>query len=188
MLLLKTKPTLNNGVGSGVILLGLCLTSGFSLSAFYGRGTAFMLLVCFCTAIYTIAADRFTKQENPLLISVVQMVFTAFSGFVLWTIEEPATFASVHYTNELLSSIFILAFFTKAYAYVVLMFAQKYTDSISVTVIASTEPIVTLLLAVFIPAAFGASEKFSAYSLAGAVIIAIGSVISNGCFIKSRKP
>jgi drug/metabolite transporter (DMT)-like permease len=188
MLLLKTKPTLNNGAGSVVILLGLCLTSGFSFSTFFDRGTVFMLLVCFCTAIYTIAADRFTKTENPLLISVAQMVFTAFFGFVLWIMEEPTTFLSIRYTNELLSSIFILAFFTKAYAYVALMFAQKYTDSISVTVIASTEPVVTLLLAVFIPAAFGASETFNVYSLAGSVIIALGSVIAGNDFIKTKKP
>jgi drug/metabolite transporter (DMT)-like permease len=187
MLLLKTKPTLDNGIGSVVILLGLCLTSGFSISAFFDRGTAFMLLVCLCSAIYTIAADRFTKKESPLLISVAQMVFTAFSGFVLWIIEEPTTFASVRYTTELLSSVFILAFFTKAYAYVVLMFAQKYTDSISVTVIASTEPVVTLLLAVFIPAAFGANEAFNAYSLAGSIIIALGSVMAGSNFIKSKR-
>jgi drug/metabolite transporter (DMT)-like permease len=83
---------------------------------------------------------------------------------VLWCVEEPATFASVNYTNELLSSIFILAFFTKAYAYAALMFGQKYTDSMSVAIIASTEPVVTLLIAVLIPAAFGTGEKFSGAS------------------------
>jgi drug/metabolite transporter (DMT)-like permease len=188
MLLLKSKPTLNNAVGAVVIVLGLCLTSGFSLSAFFDRGTVFMLLVCLSTAVYTIAADRFSKKENPLLLSVIQMIFTAFSGFVLWFAEEPTTFASVNYTNELLSSIFILAFFTKAYAYVVLMFGQKYANSMSVAIIASTEPVITLLLAVLIPAAFGTGEKFNTVSLSGAIVIALGSVIAGSNFVTLKKP
>jgi drug/metabolite transporter (DMT)-like permease len=187
MFLLKSKPTLNKAFGAVVIVLGLCLTSSFSLSAFFSKGTVFMLLVCLSTAIYTIAADRFSKKEDPLLLSVIQMVFAAFSGFVLWYVEEPATFASVNYTNELLSSIFILAFFTKAYAYVALMFGQKYTDSMSVAIISSTEPVITLLLAVLIPAAFGTGEKFNAVSFSGAIVIAMGSVIAGSNFMTRKK-
>jgi drug/metabolite transporter (DMT)-like permease len=185
--MLKSKPTRNKAFGAVELVLGVCLTNSFSLSAFFGRGTVFMLFVCLASAVYTIAADRFSKKEEPLLLSVIQMIFTAFSGFVLWCVEEPATFASVNYTNELLSSIFILAFFTRAYAYVALMFGQKYTDSMSVAIIASTEPIVTLLLAVLIPAAFGTGEKFKAVSLIGAIVIASGSVIAGTNFMTRKK-
>ena len=187
MLIFRVKPTKNNIAGAGIIVLGLCLTNRFSLSAFLSSGTFYMLLACLCSAVYIIAADRFTKQQNPLLIGVMQMVFTALSGFVLWLFENPATFWSVNYTKELLSSVFILAFFTKAYAYIALMFSQKYADPISVTVIASTEPVVTLMLAVLIPAAYGANETLSFYSLCGAVIIAIGAVIAGSNFIKPKK-
>ena len=187
MLLLRKKPTKNNAAGAGIIVLGLCLTNRFALSAFMSMGTLFMLLACLTSALYIISADLFTKQENPLLIGVVQMIFTALSGFVLWLFEEPTTFLSVDYTKELLSSIFILAFFTKAYAYIILMFSQKYADPIRVTIIASTEPVVTLMLAVLIPAAYGASEKLSAFSLCGALIIAVGAVVAGSNFIRSRR-
>jgi len=145
------------------------------------------MLGCLCSAVYIISADRFTKSENPLLIGVVQMVFTAIFGFALWLFEEPTTFLSVNYTKELLSSIFILAFFTKAYAYILLMFSQKYADPMRVTIIAATEPVVTLMLAVLLPSAYGASEKFNIFSLFGAVVIAIGAVVAGSDFMKSRK-
>jgi drug/metabolite transporter (DMT)-like permease len=186
MLIFKVKPTKNNIAGAGFIVLGLCLTNRFSLSAFLSPGTLFMLLTCLCSAVYIIAADRFTKKENPLLVCVAQMIFTAMSGFLLWLFENPATFWSVHYTNELLSSIFILAFFTKAYAYIALMFSQKYADPMSVTVIASTEPVVTLMLAVLIPAAYGSGEKLGYFSLAGATVIAGGAMIAGSSFISKR--
>jgi len=187
MLLFRKKPTINNMAGAGIIVLGLCLTNRFSLSAFMSLGTLFALLACLCSALYIIAADRFTKQEDPLLIGIVQMIFTALSGFILWTVETPTTFLSVNYTNELLSSIFILAFFTKAYAYIMLMFSQKYSDPISVTIIASTEPVVTLFLAVLIPAAYGSGENLSYFALGGAVMIAAGAVVAGSSFIKRRK-
>ena len=187
MLLLRKKPTRNNVAGAGIIVLGLCLTNRFAISAFIGAGTLFMLLACLSSAVYIISADRFTKRENPLLIGVVQMLFTALSGFVLWIFEEPTTFFSVNYTKELLSSIFILAFFTKAYAYIILMFSQKYADPIRVTIIASTEPVVTLMLAVLIPTAFGETETLSIFSLCGAIVIAFGAVVAGSGFLRSRK-
>lgn len=39
--------------------------------------------------------------------------------------------------------------------HIALMFFQKHTDAISVTVIASTEPVVTLLLSVLLPVSYG---------------------------------
>jgi len=187
MLLLRRKPTINNIAGAAIIMIGLFLTSRFVLSAFINKGSLFMLIGCLCSSVYIISADRFTKQESPLLIGVVQMIFTALFGFVLWLIEEPTTFMSVNYTKELLSSIFILAFFTKAYAYIILMFSQKYSNPISVTIISSTEPVVTLMLAILIPAAFGAKESLNIFSLLGALAIALGAVVAGSSFIKAKK-
>jgi len=187
MLLLRKKPTVNNMVGAGVILLGLFMASRFSLSAFANSGTLFMLAACLFSSIYIILADRFTKETDPLLLGVMLMIFVTLFGFILWTIEEPTTFFSITYTNELLSSIFILAFFSKAYAYIVLMFSQKYSDPVSVTIIASTEPVVTLTLAVMIPAAYGAGEEMTFASLGGALVIAAGAVIAGTSFFNRKK-
>jgi drug/metabolite transporter (DMT)-like permease len=187
LLLLRRKPTANNMVGAFIIVTGLCLTNRFAFFAFANMGTFYMFMGCISSGIYIISADRFAKRENPLLIGVVQMVITAFTGFALWTFETPTTFLSVDYTRELLSSIFILAFFTKAYAYVVLMFSQKYADPMSVTIIASTEPVVTLTLAVLIPAAYGAGEAFSVFSLFGALTITFGAVVAGSGFLRIRK-
>ena len=187
MLAFRKKPSKNNAVGAGIILLGLCLTSRFSPEAFISPGSLYMMLACLASASYIIAADRFTKQDDPLLIGIVQMISSALCGFVLWFIEEPTTFFSVNYTNHLLSSIFILAFFAKAYAYIILMFSQKYADPMSVTVIASTEPVVTLLLALLIPSAYGSHEALHIFSLAGALIIAIGAMVAGSNWIKPHR-
>lgn len=184
MIIMRKMPTKNNLLGAVVIMTGIVITSGFKAENIFSLGALFMLLSAAVTSIYTIAADRITKEEDPLLLSVLQMWVTAIMGFVMWFIEEPTTFASLEYTNEMLSSVFILAFFGKAYAYVALMYSQKYSDPINVTIIASTEPIVTLVLAVLIPTAF--EERFTAVAVFGAAVIMVGAIISGTDFL-SRK-
>ncbi|WP_432650708.1 DMT family transporter [Huintestinicola sp.] len=184
MIIMRKIPTKNNLLGAVVIMTGIVITSGFKAENIFGLGALFMLLSAAVTSVYTIAADRITKEEDPLLLSVLQMWVTAIMGFVMWFIEEPTTFASLEYTNEMLSSVFILAFFGKAYAYVALMYSQKYSDPINVTIIASTEPIVTLVLAVLIPTAF--EEHFTAAAVFGAAVIMVGAIISGTDFL-SRK-
>lgn len=184
MIIMRKMPTKNNLLGAVVIMTGIVITSGFKSENIFSLGALFMLLSAAVTSVYTIAADRITKEEDPLLLSVLQMWVTAIMGFVMWFIEEPTTFASLEYTNEMLSSVFILAFFGKAYAYVALMYSQKYSDPINVTIIASTEPIVTLVLAVLIPTAF--EEHFTAAAVFGAAVIMVGAIISGTDFL-SRK-
>jgi len=188
LLIVGSKPSRNNVTGIIVILAGLCMTKGFMIREFLNQGTVFMALSCLCIAGYTIAADRYTKQEDPLLIGVVQIWFSALIGFILWFIEEPSTFASLTYSNEMLSCIFILAFFSKAYAYIMLMYSQKFTDPISVTIIASLEPVVTLFLALLIPNSRGETETFSSYSLVGACMIATGAIIAGTHFLEHYHP
>ncbi len=187
LLFLHQKPTRNNVLGAFIIGAGLCVSTGFTVSGFYNTGSLYMLAGCFFSAVYTIAVDRYAKQEEPVLICIVQMFFTALIGFILWYIEDASTFWGITYTRELLSNIIILAFFAKAYAYIVLMFSQKYSDAISVTVIASTEPIVTLGLSVLLPTAYGGGENITASSIAGALIIAVGAIVAGLTFLERKK-
>ncbi|MCH5187410.1 MAG: DMT family transporter [Oscillospiraceae bacterium] len=181
MILMRKMPTRNNLLGAVIIMAGIIITSGFRTENVFSMGALFMLFSAVIMSIYTIAADKITKEEDPLMLSVLQMWITALLGFVMWFIEEPTTFASLEYTNQMLSSIFILAFFSKAYAYVALMYSQKYSDPISVTIIASTEPIVTLVLAVLIPTAF--EEHFTAAAVFGAAVIMVGAIVSGTDFL-----
>lgn len=184
---LHQKPKRNHLIGSAIILFGLCVSAGFQFLSFYSIGTLYMLAGCVCSAVYTIAVDRYAKEEDPILICLVQMIFTALIGYFLWILEDPHTFQNIKSTRELWSCIFILAFFTKAYAYIVLMFSQKYTDAVNVTVIASTEPIITLFLAVLLPGSFGQKEHLEVLSLVGAVLIAAGAIVAGIDFLSKSK-
>jgi drug/metabolite transporter (DMT)-like permease len=184
LILMRKMPTKNNLLGALIIMAGIIITSGFHAANLFGSGAMFMLLSAVVASLYTIVADRITKQEDPLLLSVLQMWITAILGLFMWFHEAPGTFATLEYTNEMLSSIFILAFFSKAYAYVALMYSQKFSDPISVTIIGSTEPIVTLVLAVLIPTAF--EEHFTSAAVFGAAVIMVGAIVSGTNFLSQK--
>ena len=151
LLLFRRKISIDNVAGIILILVGVTLTSGIKPGESFNQGFIIMMLATFCMSVYIIVLDNFAKKNDPLMLGMGQMFFTFIIAFGLWFFEDPSTFFSINYTNSLLANIFLLAFFSKAYAYIMLVYAQKYASPISVTVIAATEPVITMVLALLIP-------------------------------------
>ncbi len=179
MLFLGKKPSRQQVLGILVILAGVFVTNGLSLKEFPIVGTAFMMGDCLCMSLYTVVANRFCSEDDPIGLSIVQMVFMAVFSMICWHFEDPRMLSALTFDRKFLSSLFVLAIFTKAFAYVMLMYGQKFGDPISVVVIFAMEPVVTLLLAVTIPEGFGGvEEEFMLSSLLGAMLIMAGAIIS----------
>lgn len=183
LLFLKEKPTKNNMLGIPFILAGLVLTSGVHRGPVLEPGILYMIAACVFMAIYVIVVDSFAKKHDPLLLSIGQMLWVTLIAFLLWCLEEPRTFFALTYTNEMLASIFLLAFFARAYAYIMFMYGQRYANPICVTVIASTEPVVTMVLALLIPDTFGQTETFTLTKLVGGTMIVLGAVCAGTSFL-----
>ena len=188
ILMLKKKyPTRNNLAGIAIILVGILITSYAAMQGSGLLGILFIIGSCVMMSLYTISATEYTKESDPMLLTVLQLIVTALAGFVLALSTDPGSLFGIHWSRETISYVFILAFFSKAYAYTMLMYADKYVDAISVTVIAALDPVVTLFMAVIIPVADGASEIFSFRSLLGALIITIGAIVAGTDFLSPKK-
>lgn len=183
LLLFRKAISLDNIAGIVLILAGVTLTSGIKLGEGMNAGLLAMILATVCMSVYIITVDNYAKKDDPVLLGMGQMFFTFIIAFLLWFIEEPKTFLNIEYTNSLLANIFLLAFFSKAYAYIMLVYAQKYASPVSVTVIAATEPVVTMVLALLIPNSFGATEYLTPDKVAGGILILCGSVFAGSSFI-----
>ena len=187
ILLLKRKfPTRNNLAGIAIIFIGIIITSYSSMKGGGLLGILFILGSCVMMSLYTILATEYTKENDPMLLTILQLIVTAVTGFILWTATDPESLGKIRWSQETISYIFILAFFSKAYAYTMLMYADRYADAISVTVIAALDPVVTLLMAVIIPVTGGA-EIFSFRSLLGALIITAGAIVAGTDFLSRKK-
>ena len=138
-------------------------------------------------SMYTVLATEYTKETDPSLLTVLQMLVSAVFGFGLWMATDAGSLFTIEWSHVTLSYIFLIAFFSKCYAYLMLMYADKYTDAVSVTIVASTEPVVTLVAAVLLPESMGGVEHFSAKAVAGAIIISLGAIVAGTNFLSRKK-
>ncbi|MBQ9616370.1 MAG: DMT family transporter [Selenomonadaceae bacterium] len=162
-----------------LILVGVLVTNGVSPEDFPIVGSLFMLGDCIVMSLYTVIANRFSRQSDPVLLAVNQTVFMALVAFAAWFVENPRMFLDLEFTRSFLSSLFMLAIFTKAFAYIMLMYGQRYADPINVVMIFALEPVVTLLMSVFIPQSMGGvEESFTMQALLGAVLVVLGAIVS----------
>ena len=180
-------PSRNVVTGIAIILVGLGVSGHLQVQGAGLKGVLYVFLSCLMMSLYTVFASDYTQESDPLVLTVLQLCVTALIGLVLWLITDPGSFTTINWSLETISYIVIIAFFSKAYAYAMLMFSEKYCSPVTVTIIAATDPIVTLALAILIPSTQGNTELFSAKSLMGACIIALGAIVAGTNFLSSKK-
>ena len=180
-------PSRNVVTGIAIILVGLGISGHLQVQGAGLKGILYVFLSCLMMSLYTVFASDYTQESGPLVLTVLQLCVTALIGLVLWLITDPGSFTTINWSLETISYIVIIAFFSKAYAYAMLMFSEKYCSPVTVTIIAATDPIVTLALAILIPSTQGNTELFSAKSLMGACIIALGAIVAGTNFLSGKK-
>lgn len=152
LLFLGRKLRKNQIAGIILIICGTILTCGLPGSGNRAAGIFFMALDGVLMAFYNVVSNRFCREDDPILLAVMQLVVMTLFPLALWYREDPRIFLGVPPVLELVTSVLFLGFFSKAFAYVALMFGERYADPIDVVVIFALEPVVTMLFAAFFPA------------------------------------
>ena len=186
MILKKKYPSRNNWVGILIILVGILTSNWGNMGGAGLIGALYILGSTTSMSVYTVLATEYTKETDPSLLTVLQMLVSAVFGFALWMATDAGSLFTIEWSETTLSFIFLIAFFSKCYAYLMLMYADKYADAVSVTIVASTEPVVTLLAAVLLPEALGGVEQFTAKAVAGAGIISLGAIVAGTNFLSKK--
>ena len=183
----RKYPSRNNMVGIPIILTGILLYNWGNMAGAGLAGALYILASAASMSMYTILATEYTKETDPSLLTVLQMIVSAVFGFVLWMATDAGSLFTIEWSEVTISYIFLIAFFSKCYAYLMLMYADKYTDAVSVTIVASTEPVVTLAAAVLLPESMGGVEQFSAKAVTGALIISLGAIVAGTDFLSKKR-
>ena len=179
LLFLGRKLRKNQIAGIILIICGTILTCGLPGSGNRAAGIFFMALDGVLMAFYNVVSNRFCREDDPILLAVMQLVVMTLFPLVLWYREDPRIFLGVPPVLELVTSVLFLGFFSKAFAYVALMFGERYADPIDVVVIFALEPVVTMLFAAFFPGEFGGTESaITVKGLICAALIVSGSMVA----------
>lgn len=178
-LMLRKKPTASNLLGVLAALIGLGFITGiFTDFTALNLGDFLTFLCALVVALHMIVVDRFTEKNDPLLLGIGQIIAMALISFVLWTIQEPRTFATVNYTPGLLLSVILTAVVCTAFAFTGQVVMQKYMAPARISLLFTFEPVFSLFYALIIAGPDGTTETLTLAKGIGCVLVMAGMFAS----------
>ncbi|MHC1717767.1 MAG: DMT family transporter [Acidaminococcaceae bacterium] len=152
-----------------LVILGLYFLTVKEPFALDG-GSVYCLLAAMFYAIYILVFDRIAKNENTLLISIIQLGITALLGSLLMVFFETP---SLPKTPTQWGAIIALGLICSAYGFVVQPIVQRYTSPEKIGLIFSLEPVFSAILSyIFL------HEVLNMKGYIGAALIFSGVVLS----------
>lgn len=106
-------------------------------------GSIYCLFAALVYAIYILVLDRIIKNENTLLISIIQLGVVSLLGFAFMAFLEVLELPK---TTTQWGAIWVLGIICSAYGFVIQPIAQRYISPEKVGLIFSLEPIFSAIL------------------------------------------
>lgn len=171
---LRKKPDLFSTVGVLLAFAGLFFLSG-GLSFRFNLGDFLTLLCAVCFSMQIIFIDKFTNNEDPALLAVLQLAFAALFCSGAWVFEGFKPF-------ELNATVIFTLLFTgimgTALAFAGQTIVQRFTTPTHTALIFTAEPVFGALFAMIIPNSEGITESLGLTTAAGCALILTGMLIS----------
>lgn len=187
-IILKKKPEIQAVIGVALAFTGMSLLSSGPASSF-NIGDFLTLLAAFCFAFQIIYIDKFTREENSVLLGVYQIGFAAMFSiafYLLFMNLGPALFPNVklfhlppvEYSGSVILAIAVTAVPATALALVGQTVVQKNTTPTHTALIFSMEPVFGALFAYLIPNEHGIREVLSIQGMIGCGLILLGMLLA----------
>lgn len=165
----KKMPNGRTIIGVVLSVLGLALMSGGGLTGF-NRGDFLTLLCAVACAIQIILVDRFARDVDIAVLTIIELITTGVIGLIPAVLIEKVSFQ----VNVLsVSSVLWLALFCTIGAYGVQNVAQPYTEPTHAAIIFLAEPVFSAIFSIFI------GDRLSGMTLVGCLLIFIGMAVIN---------
>ncbi|MGE5315429.1 MAG: DMT family transporter [Acidobacteriota bacterium] len=140
---LKKKPKAGNLVGIAIVTYGLYLLTQPEGSSGINFGDVLVLLSSILFGIYIVFLDIYTKKEDVVKISFVQVLSVAVVSLGFWPFET----VRLDFTPASAAIVFFLALFATVLTTYVQNRYQKDTTPTSAAIIFSVEPVISAVLA-----------------------------------------
>ena len=183
-LLYKTMPKPNVIVAIVFVVIGVFLIMGMDYRNILNPSIIFLIITDIIISLNIITIGKFAKGSNPAILAMGQLFFNTIFAFICFAVESKIKMTSIRMPREPLfwGSVIFISFFLRGLYTVVQVYAQRYTSPINVSLIFSTELIMTLFFSNFISNYFGFPVEPQAIGLMkiiGVVLMLIGIFLSD---------
>lgn len=156
-------------IGALLAIIGIGVLS-LKLSGGINFGDFLSLLCAVAFAFHIFYTAQFVKNEDPVLLTVVQMAAATVLGFIVVLFKGDTNFVS---NFEGVSAVLYLGVFSTTIAFLLQTVAQKYTTETKAAIILSTEAFWGMVFSIII-----LSEVLTGKMVIGATLILAAIIIS----------
>lgn len=169
LLLYKRKIDIFELMGAILAVIGVAVLS-LKFSSEVNIGDLLTLCSAILFAFHIFYTSKFVRNEDPILLTIVQMVVGAIAGFIVITLKGELSFST---ETEGIINLLYLGVFSTTIGFLMQTVAQKYISETKAAIILSTEAFWGMAFSVLI-----LSEVMTFKMIVGAVLIFCAILIS----------
>ena len=122
---------------------------------------------------HIVSIERFSREKDPIVITVVQFLFAGLFSVIAVFVQEPEAIQKAQWGTDLWLAVGYLAILATAVALLLQNLGQKFTDANSAAIILGTESLFCVLFGVLF-----ADEKITTMLAIGFVLIFAAIIVS----------
>lgn len=177
----KKRPNRQCVMGAVFAIVGigcLSLTNGFHM----GFGELLTLLCGVCFALHIVFADKFTETKDPILISVLQMVFAAIFGWIVAPIYDGRMDLSMFIGGQFWLAVLYMGVLGSGICFLLQVVAQKRLTVTTAAILLSMESVFgTIFSAIFL------QEMMNTRKIIGFVLMFAAVIVSQVTIVQKQK-
>lgn len=181
-ILFGEKPGGNKMFGIILVLFGVFLMMEANVRGMMNWNILFLLIADVFFAMFLLTTEKFASSSNPSILAMGQTFFNFLIAMGCWGVEMlvlrrgPSLPADPRFWG----SVFFISFFIRGLYNVVQVYAQRYVSPLRVSLIFSTEIIMTMFISPVLARLFGSeADQITPFRVVGAVIMMIGILIAD---------
>lgn len=187
-LILKRPVRKEQLAGVVLVLIGLALSMGVDLSGFRNISIGYLVIADIFFACYIVVSGKWAQSLNPSVLTLGQLFFGSLFSFVGCMLQSGGTLPPLPPDKRFWVSVLFVALCIRTIYSLGQLYAQRYVSSIQVSLIFSTEIIVTMLMAPLLSKLLGTTpEVIQGWKVAGGLVILSGVIVSDGALCRISK-
>jgi len=159
------------------VLVGIVVAMVPSFESSDWAGLAVMGAGCLIRAVYILKVNDWAREHDPLALSTGMLGLNAVFAFFPWLAMQPATFVALPWSGSLIAAYFVYGYFVAAFATALNILAQRRATPTQVTIIYSTEIVMSTIWATCLPASIVDPVDLTLPIVIGCALVVIGNLV-----------
>lgn len=176
-LIFHKVPDKNKVIAVFIVLAGVFLMMDANLMGLMNLHILYLIAADLFFALYLLTAEQYATTSNPSLLAMGQTMFNFLIAMACWIVESAVLKQPLSLPAEpaFWGSVFFISFFIRGLYGIVQIYAQRYVSPLNVSLIFSTEIIMTMAVSPLLVLLFHVEpETITPLRVLGALLMVCG--------------